>query len=100
MRYIFLILAVVGLLPWVNFYRWFEAEGWALQPLIDAWFVNEATTGLVWDLTIAAGAFALWIVVETVQRRDWLGLIAIPAICFIGISCGVPLYLYLRARKG
>ena len=98
MRYVFLALAVVGLLPWVNFYRWFQAEGWSMQPMIDAWFINEATTGLVWDLTIAAAALTLWIVVETVQRRDWLGLIAIPAIFGIGVSCGLPLYLYLRMR--
>ena len=70
-----------------------------MQPMIDAWFVNEATAGIAWDLTIAAAALTLWIVVETVQKRDWLRLVAIPAIFAVGVSCGLPLYLYLRMRK-
>lgn len=98
MHYLFLIIAVVGVAPWINFYRWFQAEGWAMQPMIDAWFVNEATTGIAWDLTIAAGALTLWILIETFQQRDPIRLLAIPAIFGIGVSCGLPLYLYFRMR--
>lgn len=100
MRYVFLTLALIGVLPWVNFYRWFQAEGWAMQPMVDAWFVNEASTGLVWDLTIAAIALMIWVMVETVQSRDPWRLLAIPATFGIGVSCGLPLYLYLRMRNG
>ena len=100
MRYVYLALAVVGVLPWVNFYRWFAAEGWNLSGMIDAWFVTEATTGLVWDLTIAAAALVVWILAETWTSRDWPRLLAIPAIFGIGVSCALPLYLYLRIRKG
>jgi hypothetical protein len=34
-----------------------------------------------------------------VQNRHWLGLIAIPATFGIGVSCGLPLYLFLRASR-
>ena len=61
---------------------------------------NAATSGLVWDLTIAAVALTLWVLVEAARTRDWLRLTAIPATFCIGVSCGLPLYLYLRLRKG
>lgn len=78
------------------FVSWFNANGWDIMAMVDAWHVNAATSGLVWDLTIAAAALSIWIVIETIQTRKWRGLIAIPTIFCIGVSCGLPLYLYLR----
>jgi hypothetical protein len=52
----------------------------------------------VWDLTIAAIALTIWIVAEVAARRNWLALVAIPATFAIGVSCGLPLYLFLRTR--
>ncbi|MDA0901664.1 MAG: DUF2834 domain-containing protein, partial [Proteobacteria bacterium] len=49
-------------------------------------------------LTIAAVTLTVWILVEGIARRDWVSLLAIPAIYGIGISCGLPLYLFLRSR--
>ena len=51
-------------------------------------------------LTIAAIALTVWIVVETASRRTWAHLVAIPATFCIGVSCGLPLYLFLRSRPG
>ena len=72
--------------------------GTGLCGLIDAWYVNASTTGRVWDLTIAATALTVWIIAETVVRKNWLALVAIPATFCIGVSCGLPLYLFLRTR--
>ena len=66
--------------------------------MIEAWNVNAATTGLVWDLTVAAVALTVWICAEVWVRQNWLALIAIPATFGIGVSCGLPLYLFLRTR--
>jgi len=99
MRWIFLALAVWGSIhPMYYFISWFNANGYDLMAMVDAWHVNAATSGLVWDLTIAAVALTLWVLYETVTQRDWLRLIAIPATFCIGVSCGLPLYLYLRMR--
>jgi len=68
--------------------------------MVDAWHANAASSGLVWDLTIAAVALTVWVIVEVVKHRHWLGLIAIPATFCIGVSCGLPLYLFLRASRG
>ena len=43
-------------------------------------------------------ALTVWIVAEVSARRNWVALIAIPATFGIGVSCGLPLYLYLRTR--
>ena len=99
MRYLFLALAVWGAIhPMYHFLGYMADTGTGLSGLIDAWYVNASTTGLVWDLTISAIALTLWVLWETVTRRAWLGLVAIPATFCIGVSCGLPLYLFLRTK--
>lgn len=99
LRLIFLALAVWGAIhPMYWFLRHTAETGGGLSGLIDAWYVNASTTGLTWDLTIAAVTLTVWIIAETAVRRNWLALVAIPATFCIGVSCGLPLYLFLRSR--
>ena len=97
LRFLWLALAIWGSVhPMYWFITWFVENEWSLMAMVDAWHANAATTGLVWDLTIAAVALTLFVLVETWQTRRFLGLLAIPATFCIGVSCGVPLYLFLR----
>lgn len=99
MRPIYLLLAIWGAVhPMYYFVTWFRTEGWNIMAMVDAWHVNNATSGLVWDLTIAAVVLTLWIIAEVRGSRNWKGLIAIPATFCIGVSFGLPLYLYLCGR--
>lgn len=99
LRRLWLALALWGAVhPMVYFLRWLWANGWDLPGLIDAWFVSDATRGLTWDLTIAAITLTLWILAEVAVRRNWAALLAIPATFGIGLSCGLPLYLWFRSR--
>lgn len=99
LRIVWLALALWGAVhPMYWFLRHMSETGTGLGGLIDAWYVSASTTGLTWDLTIAAIALTVWIVAETAVRRNWEALIAIPATFCIGVSCGLPLYLFLRAR--
>jgi len=99
MRWIYLALAIWGAIhPMYYFVSWFQENGWSLGAMIDAWYVNDATTGLTWDLTIAAVSLTIWIIAEVAVRRNWIALVAIPATFCIGVSCGLPLYLFLRSR--
>jgi len=101
LRIVFLGLAVVGAVwPMAYFVAWFQANGWSPGGMITAWHANDATSGLVYDLTIAAAALTVWILAEAVPRRDWPALAAVPATFLIGVSCGLPLYLFLRSRPG
>lgn len=99
LRMIFLGLAIWGAIhPMVYFVSWFLDNGFSLPGMFEAWRANDATRGLVWDLTIAAIALTVFILAEVWTRRNWIGLLAIPATFCIGVSCGLPLYLFLRTR--
>lgn len=101
LRSIYLILAIWGAAhPMYYFLQWFGENGFDLGGMVDAWHANAASSGLVWDLTIAAIALTVFVITERVTRRNWTGLIAIPATFCIGVSCGLPLYLFLRSRPG
>jgi len=99
-RMLYLALAIAGSIwPMYYFVSWFNENSWSIMAMVDAWHANDATSGLVWDLTIAAVTLTIWVIVEAISRRDWISLLAIPATYCIGVSCGLPLYLFLRSRK-
>ena len=99
LRVLYLALAVWGTIhPMSYFIAWFQENGWSIMDMVDAWHANDASSGLVWDLTVAAVALTIWVIAETVQQKRWSNQIAIPATFCIGVSCGLPLYLFLRSR--
>lgn len=99
-RLLFLGLAIWGTIhPMSYFLPWLAANDWSIMAMVDAWHVNDATSGLVWDLTVAAVALTIWIIIEVIQTRHWASLIAIPAIFCIGVSCGLPLYIWFRLGR-
>ena len=100
LRLCFLALAAWGAVyPMIWFLKHMRETGTGLSGLIDAWYVNASTTGLTWDLTIAALAMTVWILTEAISRKAWTHLVAIPATFCIGVSCGLPLYLFLRSGR-
>lgn len=99
LRLIYLALAIWGAIhPMYYFISWFNENGYDIMAMVDAWHTNAATSGLTWDLTIAAVALTVWVIAETWVRKNWIALVAIPATFGIGVSCGLPLYLFLRAK--
>jgi len=99
LRMLYLALAVWGAVhPMMHMLGWLSETGLGLSGLFAAWMANGAVAGLAWDLIIAAVALTLWILAEVWVRRNWSSLIAIPATFLIGVSCGLPLYLFLRTR--
>jgi hypothetical protein len=100
LRLAYAALIVVGTyLPWSYFYAWFAENGWSLGAMIDAWYVNDATSGLVYDLTIAAAALTLWALWEGLVSRDRWFLLVIPVTFGIGVSAGLPLALLLMSLR-
>lgn len=99
LRLSYLGLALWGAVhPTLHLLGWVRANGFDLAGMVAAWQANAASTALMWDLTIAAVALTVWILAETTVRRNWEALLAIPATFLIGLSCGLPLYLFLRTR--
>ncbi|MCB1336974.1 MAG: DUF2834 domain-containing protein [Maritimibacter sp.] len=99
LRLTYFVLAILGaLVPLAYIFGFFQAEGWSLGLMIDAWRANGATKGAAMDLVISGVALTVWIVAETRVRRNWVALLAIPATFLVGVSFGLPLYLFLRSR--
>ena len=99
LRLTYLVLAVIGALwPMWYFLAYLRGEGGSLPGMIAFWTANDAVTGLTLDLLISATALILWCLAETRVRRNWVALVAIPATLFVGVSFGLPLYLFLRTR--
>jgi Terpene cyclase DEP1 len=100
LRILYLAFAAWGAVhPMYWFVMFMNQSGTGLGGMIDAWYVNASTTGLTWDLTISALALSVAVVALAVSRKMWWALLVIPATFGIGVSCGLPLYLYLRSGK-
>lgn len=98
-RIVYLGLAVIGtVLPWFYFASWFNANTWDLGAMVEAWNVNDAATGLVYDLTVSWLALLIWVFYESFTTgRWWHAPVILLASTGIGVSCGLPLYLFLRS---
>lgn len=97
LRKTYLVLAIWGFVhPMWFLMSHVQEAGLSLAALVGAWTVNSASTALSWDLLIAGTVFVIWAVAETRVRRNWFCLWSIPATLLVGLSFGLPLYLFLR----
>ena len=63
LRMIYLALAIWGAThPMYYFAQWSFEQGFSVGGMLDAMHVNAASSGLVWDLIIAAIALTVWII--------------------------------------
>lgn len=101
LRILYLVLVALGVyMPMRYFIAWFNEHGYSLSKMVDAWHANAASSGLVWDLTIAAVTLTVWIIADSAKRKDWTaGIICILSTWGIGVSCGLPLFLFYRSRQ-
>ena len=98
-RLFYLIAAIAGAVwPMSKLWPWLAEHGLDPFALIAAWTETAATESLFADLAISASVFSIWVIVETRRNGIKSGLWAIPATWLIGLSCGLPLYLFLRTR--
>ena len=97
MRYVFLLLAIWGTVhPMYYFFLWFNENGYDIMAMVEAWHANNASSGLVWDLTVAAVALTVWVLYDVKTERRYVRLLAIPATFCIGVSCGLPLFIFFK----
>ncbi|MBL1434976.1 MAG: DUF2834 domain-containing protein [Rhodobacteraceae bacterium] len=98
LRLFYLAMSIIGAIVPLFFMLGWVQNGGALMGLLAAWTENGASTGLLWDLIISAIVFSIFALTECIARRDYFPLVALPAMVMIGLSCGLPLYLFLRTR--
>jgi len=98
---IYLILAVVGaVVPMIFFVTWFNEFGYDIVAMTHAWKVNDATTGMMWDLAIVGVIMNVWMLAEVYVRKDyWVAPVCIVITWCVSMACGLALYLFLRSRN-
>jgi hypothetical protein len=100
MRWLYLSLAIVGaIVPYSQFVPWLVEHGPNVSLMLSELFSTRMGAFFGLDVLISAIALISFIRREGTRlqlKRLWL---PIAATCLIGVSCGLPLFLYLRERQ-
>jgi hypothetical protein len=96
-RHVFFALCVLGLtLPNAAFWPWLTVNGLAPRRFVGDLFANGVSSFFGLDVVLSALAVILFVELEGRRlglRHRWL---AIAATCLVGVSLGLPLFLYQR----
>lgn len=95
MKNLYLILAIAGaIIPYLFFIDHFSTTGFGLGDFIGAWFANSAAGGATADLLISSLVFWTYLIARKASNLWIYVLINVT----IGLSCALPLYLYMSQR--
>ena len=96
-RHFYLGLALLGLLiPNSAFWPWFVAHGVDPQRFVQDLFANGVSTFFGLDVVLSALALTGFVLIEGKRlglQRRWVPIVAT---CVVGVSLGLPLFLYQR----
>ena len=98
LRYLYLVLALIGLiLPYSQFLPWImEHHAMNIPLFIHDMFANQISAFFAMDVIVSAIVLIVFILDEGQRqgmRALWLPVIAT---LLVGVSLGLPLFLYLR----
>jgi hypothetical protein len=97
---IYLALCFVGaILPYWKFFPWLLEHGLNLALFWQELFVNRISGFFAMDVLVSAVVFIVLARAESVRlgiRGRW---IAVLAVLTVGVSLGLPLFLYMRELK-
>lgn len=98
MKNIYLILAIAGtVIPFVFFGDFIVSEGINLSLFLALLFSNNPSSGIAADLLISSVVFWVFIV-QQAKSSGTAPHVYIILNLFIGLSCALPLYLYMQER--
>jgi hypothetical protein len=98
-RSVYLLLCVVGLvLPYAELVPWLLAHGFDLPGFGSQLFANRISAFFGLDVIVSAVALLVFVLVE--GKRQGLRHLAWPVAgtLLVGVSFGLPLFLYMRER--
>ena len=100
MRRLYLFLALIGAaVPYSQFLPWLAENGLNLRMLFAELFSTRIGAFFGFDVLISAVVLIAFIRREGARRGIRLLWLPIAATCLIGVSCGLPLFLYLREGR-
>jgi hypothetical protein len=101
LRYIYLVLALIGLiLPYSQFIPWIiENHALNIPLFMRDLFANRISAFFALDVIVSA--IVLLSFIQSEGRRLRMRLLWLPTLgtLFVGVSLGLPLFLYLRQRQ-
>jgi len=99
MRGFYLTLALIGaILPYSQFLPWLATHGLNLPLLCSELFSTRIGAFFGCDVLISAVVLIGFIRREGAKQGIRFLWVPIAATCLIGVSCGLPLFLYMRER--
>ncbi|MCE2594827.1 DUF2834 domain-containing protein [Motilimonas cestriensis] len=100
MTKLYLVLAILGtVLPYGAFVPWLFANGVDIVLFAEQATVNAISTFAWLDVLVSAIVSLVFIVVDGTRNRIKYYQVAIVATLTVGVSCGLPLYLYLKEKQ-
>ncbi|HEX7956630.1 MAG TPA: DUF2834 domain-containing protein [Pyrinomonadaceae bacterium] len=97
---VYLILCVLGTaLPYWQLAPWLAAHGLDLPLFFRQLFENRVGAFFGMDVFVSAAALLFFAGVEGARLRFRGAWPAALAVCLVGVSLGLPLFLYLRERR-
>jgi hypothetical protein len=100
MRWLYLFLAVLGtLLPYSQFVPWLAEHGLNVRLLFTELFLGHVSAFFGLDAIVSALVLFVFIFHEGTRRKIGMLWLPVAATCLIGVSCGFPLFLYLRESR-
>jgi membrane associated rhomboid family serine protease len=99
-RHLYLALAVLGvLLPNAPFFRWVMDHGLDARQFVTDLFANGVSSFFGLDVVLSALVVCAFVLSEGRRlglKRLWM---PIAALFLVGVSLGLPLFLYQRQRR-
>jgi len=100
MRWVYLLLAALGtIVPYSQFAPWLAEHGLNVRLLFTQLFLGHISAFFGLDAIVSALVLLVFIFSEGTRRRIRMLWLPVAATCLIGVSCGFPLFLYLRERQ-
>jgi hypothetical protein len=99
MKAVYLLLAIAGaVIPYGEFVPWVSEHGLDAQGFAVELFSTRI--GAFFGLDVLISAVVLLAFIRAEGRRTKVPKLWMPvaATCLVGVSCGLPLFLYLRER--
>lgn len=96
-KHLYLLLAVFGLaLPYAQLIPWVMDNGLNIPLLLDQLFENRISAFFGWDVIISAVVLIIFIIVDGRKNNVRYSWWAVVGTLTVGVSFGLPLYLFLR----
>ena len=96
-KYLFLALFILGaVVPYLSFVPWVMDHGFDISRMVEELFANRISAFFGLDVIVSAVVLWVFIAIESPRagvRHAWTAVVASLA---IGVSAGLPLFLYLR----